>query len=543
MKKALFWVFLAGLMFLPAAGSLAGPGGSNHPQASWETLADGSKVYGFWQDSGGYRFLVECDPATGQLTGFAYLNSGKYVEQEVQVLDGYDEEYFIDYSQPKRYLYPIEILYGRYREQMLPIRYALQDPLRVAYPYGATIAEDWRPVLILLINPNAWTVKAGVTAVMDDGDRWSGEVVFAPYEWKYVMLKIPAGAKATGKDAYETSYIYVDTKITENLDPLSPPNYKYNPRADDGRVVSMYADLVGVQFGSPEDYDEVDIQKAFALRPAFKEVMRWVPEDPANWRVGRPEYDLVPGYRWDVVRVYGLTTEAGDPLPVVATQEDIENLRAVGPLKDENGNEVYYKTEGVTATLLKKEKVGRHDYIYYFKARIPVKNNTGFIAWFDNLRIVTRQYINGEYRKVRMPGSASGGPAPPGETIELYAEFTQDSREEERIWKPRVVAGSVFNGIGGIYYPEILRASVTINAVAGCEDYNDERHWSGEFYPYLPITLFDFEEVMTPEELATFARYVDTGIRDNITYFLAGQPELMRVSATYDRYEAIFDDD
>ncbi|MGI9951992.1 hypothetical protein V3F56_06465 [Moorellaceae bacterium AZ2] len=89
---------------------------------------------------------------------------------------------------------------------------------------------------------------------------------------------------------------------------------------------------------------------------------------------------------------------------------------------------------------------------------------------------------------------------------------------------------------------EACDGEVTIAAVAGCEGYNAERHYLSEFKPCLPVTMFDFEEVMTPAELARFANYVDRGIRNNISSFLAGQPEQMQVSAIYNRRRAIFDD-
>ncbi|KYH31308.1 hypothetical protein MOMUL_23790 [Moorella mulderi DSM 14980] len=548
-------------MLFPAAGHpAASPGGSSHPQASWETLADGSKVYGFWQDSGGYRFLIECDPATGQMTGFAYLNSGKFVEQEVQILDGYDQVQYIDTEQPKHYLYPPKIIpSAEYRGESLPIRYNGQEPQKVAYPYGSTLAEDWRGVIIPLLNRNPWPVTLRVHAFLN-GDDWTGNVTIGPYDTKWVMLKIPSGAKAGGSNAYSTTYIFIHAQVIENYDPQAPPEYRYNPRADDGDVVAMYADIQGLKFSGPEWYDERDSQKVFVLLPAFKKVLRWVPDDPGDWRVGHPEYDLVPGYAWKTVEVGSLHAVAVEPTSILATQEDIDSLRAAGPKDKYDPN--YYKTDGSTLTVYKKEKIGSgydeygHEitaYRYYYRARVVVSNQTGFTASFNDLSIASpHRQPNGDIEPELMPGRVSGGPIPPGGTGEFYTEFTQDNyalvnRKKNRwarlrLFSPLVLMGDIFNGIGGLRGAEACEGEVTISAIAGCENYNAERHYQSEFEPSLPVTMFDFEEVMTPAELARFANYVDQGIRNNIINFLAGHPEQMQVSAVYNRRRAIFDD-
>ncbi|WP_161485032.1 hypothetical protein, partial [Neomoorella mulderi] len=546
-KKIIFWLFLAGLMLFPAAGHpAASPGGSSHPQASWETLADSSKVYGFWQDSGGYRFLIECDPATGQMTGFAYLNSGKYVEQEVQVLDGYDQIQYIDTDQPKRYLYPpIIIPATMYRGRSLPIRNMGQDPYPVGYPYGDTITEDWRPVIIPLLNKNDWPVTLRVHAFLS-GDDWTGDVTIGPYDTKWVMLKLPANARAGGYNPYETAYIFVHAQVVENYDPYAPERYKHNPPADDGDVVAMYADIQGLEFSGPQ-WVETENIKVFDLEPAFKEVLRWVPDDPNNWRIGHPEYDVVPGYRWvDKTVGYPIGVVDGEVSSELATQEDIDQLKAVG----DGPGYPYYKFEGVTLKRTSTEVLDKwrkpggywyYVYRYHYKARIPIRNYSNYWVTIKDLSIACSGSKNPE-----VIGRISGT-IPPGETRDFYCEFYRDTHYKNwrgewvlnKDFSPRVKAGSIWNGIGGLLYPQILDAEVTLSAVAGGSYCNNK--YQSEYEPSIPLNMFKFERVMTPAELARYANY-NTSIRENITYFLAGHPELMRVTGRCNYRSQIFDD-
>lgn len=544
MQKLL--VLLAMIMVLALLPGAAGASGEPHP--GWETLADGSKVYGFWQDSGGYRFLIECDPATGQMTGFAYLNSGKYVEQEVQVLDGYDQVKYIDTSQPKRYLYSPEMYPPRakYRGESLSIRQGTEDPVQVGYPYGSSLAEDWRPVIVPIYNPNRWGVKAWVHAFLT-GDDWQGYVTLGPQETKWVMLKIPANAKIGGYNPYSSAYITVVTRVVENYDPLAPDEYKVNPPADNSSFVMWYADLRGLEFSGPEWYDERDTQKVLVLEPAFKEVMQWIPDNPGDWRVGHPEYDTVPGYRWVTKEVNPPNPLAGYPTSLSATQDDINNLRAAG-----EGNGPYYQTEGTTLKIYDKtpiyswqdEGFYRYIYRYYYKSRVVFYNNQDFYVTLDNFYIAAKQKEGKESRWRQIPVGISGTLAP-GETKEFYVYFTQDDGyfdseygyQYQRILSPYLTAGNIFNGIGGIKMVTSAAGNVTVNAVAGAENYCEEDDWQDAFEPSLRVTLFDFEEVMTPDELARFAAYEGGQILRNITNFLAGHPERMEVTAYYNNWE------
>jgi len=301
---------------------------------SWHTLTDGTEVFGYWVfPKNSPQVLVECDQQ-GNKTGWAYLNEGKFVEQERQVLIGYETKRVQDPSQPKRYLYPAEVYPSpRYMNESLShYKWGTREPKQVYYPFGDYLnREEWRQIIIPIYNPNDWAVKAKVrTFIPESRDVF---VNLGAKETKWVMVKLPQDAKVKGWKPYKINYLSVVVHIEENYDPYAPDEYKYQPPADDYDRVFYFCDATGLQFGAPQWYKEnEDDQEVFVLKPAFKTVMKWVPDDPEDWTIGKPVYETVPGYTWSRVEVYRPIAIDDRSPGKPASEQDISNMRAVGPM-------------------------------------------------------------------------------------------------------------------------------------------------------------------------------------------------------------------
>jgi len=500
---------------------------------------NGRDVYGYWLNFSGDSVFVECDPDTNQeIRG--WVNTGHFVTRQEQVLDGYDISYVEDYSQPKHYLYPPEAFPSEafYRDRTLEVMQGSQDPELVGYPFGKSISEDWRPVIIPIYNGNNWSVKTRIHTLME-GDDWTGDVVVGPRETKWVGLKIPAGATANNsRSSYSTDKITYVSTVVENYDPLAPSDYRINPTADDGNRTFYSCDFQGMDFSGSE-FKEHDKEFVLTLIPAFKEVMRWVPDDPGNWRIGHPEYDAVPGYKWKMVEVREPNPIEGDPTGVEATQADKDAMAAVGPL---TGN----KYETTYGTTLKKtgeaEGCSWYDYEqaqwYYlpaiiYQSRIVLQNSTQFVMEVNNFQIAA-QYIDDDASTYPFPIS---GTLQPNETKSFFVDHTDmpyyNGRSYEYMLRPKVY-GSYSKGIAGLKMVYPRSGTVKYNAVAG-EEWSVGKGWSNNADPSIPYTLFDYDRVMTPAELAQLGALRKGQILTNINYFLSGQPENMRVSAYYNR--------
>lgn len=83
MKKLilLIMVVLSFLYVTPAVADQA---------ASWITINDGTRVYGYWITVNGQNAAVEVNPVTNQPTGNAYIDTSYYTYESEQVIDHYD---------------------------------------------------------------------------------------------------------------------------------------------------------------------------------------------------------------------------------------------------------------------------------------------------------------------------------------------------------------------------------------------------------------------------------------------------------------------
>jgi len=610
-----------------------GPAYAAEGRPAWHTLEPGLEVYGYWinlnHNDKNYNFLVECD-SNGKKTGWAYVNNGTFKEVEVKKLDHYEEKEVIDTSQPKRYLYPPEVFPSpRYMgESLYVMDYGFREPEEVAYPYGDYLTEEWRSIIIPIYNPNKWPVKIWVRTVIN-GDDWKGYMELDARETKWVRALIPENAQIGGYHPYKTGNLTVVTKVVENYDPYAPDKYKLNPPADEYDSVLYWCDATGLEFSGPKWYDERDAQKVFRLVPAFKEVMEWQPDDLSG-RIGKPSYKTVPGYRWVTVEVSQPYAVSGYPSSVYATEDDIENMRAIGPgmlmcdtwlgfSLDELKNEI--KSGDKSGVISFRTESGR----YYRERKIYQKFiaenardmretiGSAFETMFKNYHTKPRQYFDNPYNEydncssfimdgqryyydhVRLSDSEnlyivfkqnkSGYLKSDGSTLKEYQEdhfkyhvvlrnwsdfimhltgFKIRYDDRFRDWYPFPAGGwdltlepgeaeeingnfkldserrfspdnrGEINGIAGIDVREAY-GEVTINAVAGAYNYNEDDEWIREFKPYIRKTMFDFEEIMTPSDLARFGEVQGAKIRTNLAKFLNGNSEKMECSATYSR--------
>ncbi len=516
------------------------------------TLADGTEKFGYWVHVKGYpKILIECDKS-GNRTGWAYVNGGRFEEKERKVLVGYKTEYVEDTSQPKRYLYPASVFpRPQYMGKSLPItQKSSREPERVYYPFGDYLdREEWRQIIIPIYNPNAWGVKAKVrTFIPEPRDVY---VDLEARETKWVMVELPENVRVKGYRPYEINKITVVVHIEENYDPYAPTEYRHRPPADDYDRVFYMCDAAGLQFGEPESYSKNDDdQVVFILVPALKEVMEWVPETSEEWRVGKPVYRTVGGYTFKRIEVQRPEAIHDRPSKIPATQEDIDNMRAVG--KDDEG---YVKTDGFTIKKVgdKEEYIGvnkerRSQYegnrIYrltdIYSVNQGFTNPTQFAMKLNDLQVVYRHRTS-KNRYVMLPVKWNLN-LQSGETKYMAGEFEVSRTAIER-WRggplttiedhnfePSILYGSMSNGIA------TLRTitgygSVTLNAIAGVDNYCDKDKWSHEFMPSINRNAFDFCKVMTVDELLAFGNVQGGKLNENIENFVIMSHEKVEVTA------------
>ena len=458
----------------------------------WNDLSDSLQVYGYWIHIQGKDVLVECNQ-DGSKTGWAYINNGSYIEKDVQVIDHYNETKVEDQSQPKRYLYAPEVYPGiRYRERTLSAS-TTGKPEQIGYPYGQYLNKDWRQIVIPIYNPNYWGVVASVKAMITDAEV-NEEVNLGAQETKWVLLEIPEGSTTN----YSTQFITVVTEVKQNLDPYAPDNYINNPQADDGKPVVSLTDATGLQFSGPEWYKEQDKQKVFVLVPAFKKVMEWIPDSFTNENIGTPTYKTVAGYGWNTVSV-------SKPYPVDGSSAGGSTLKDIAHRKE------FIDMNGYDGQ-------ARYNYFTTYDYNIAVRNyNTDFIFNISNLGVTYMDYRNGKYST--FPLSWSKATINPGDTINLNGNFEVN----DEYFHPEL------SSYGGLTMSECV-GTAKINAIAGVYNYFDQKNWAGSFEPAIYKTMFDYEKVMTPDELVSFGNS-NKNILSNISNFLQSKPELMSSKA------------
>ncbi len=74
------------------------------------------------------------------------------------------------------------------------------------------------------------------------------------------------------------------------------------------------------------------------------------------------------------------------------------------------------------------------------------------------------------------------------------------------------------------------------NVIAGVSGQYREKLWNDPFQPTLPLKMFETEEVMTPEELASFTNRCTSSVKSNIINFLGNKYEEVDVRAVYNWY-------
>lgn len=172
---------LAALIF-----SLPAWAGAGTPE--WQVI-NGQQVYGCWVDVGGTPAFVVYDPSTGKPVkdaggqGRAWINYGKYVEEEEQVLDGYDIATWADLDEGKQEinLEPVEgpiCLNGLSRDSSN----GAQTNANTPWPYQ--IAED-KTAVVKFRNDT----RAAVDVNGGDNNRDNGGFTIAP--WSEIWVKTP----------------------------------------------------------------------------------------------------------------------------------------------------------------------------------------------------------------------------------------------------------------------------------------------------------------------------------------------------------------
>lgn len=233
----------------------------------------GVDVYGFWTAVGGKKAFVVCDPATGEMIrdaagrGTAWINDGRYVTKQVQVLDHYETSRVEDWNVIKK-VDPVQVSmiapniftdvswdWDYYRETGQMRRLTSSG---VGWPGPAEgylipgSDPDYWLVVAEVVNPNPWPVRARVGgdissfregfASYHDAQRlaFDKEMILGAYESKYVLINrgkvFPTGILAkdtewSGSDPQKQqswSEGYCSSDILENTDPELPAYLRPN---------------------------------------------------------------------------------------------------------------------------------------------------------------------------------------------------------------------------------------------------------------------------------------------------------------------------
>jgi len=177
----------------------------------------------------------------------------------------------------------------------------------------------------------------------------------------------------------------------------------------------------------------------------------------------------------------------------------------------------YLKTDGSTLKRYQED---------HFKYHVVLRNRSGFIMRLTGFDIRYDDFF-GDWHF--FPSGGWDLTLEPGETQEINGNLKLNPDQR---FIPEI-RGDI-NGIAGIDVRE-ANGKVTINAIAGVANYWEEDDWRREFEPYIRRTVFDFEEVMTPSDLARFGIMQGSQIRTNISHFLNGNADIMKCNANYNK--------
>ena len=219
----------------------------------WVTLADNTQVYGYWQDTKGHWVLVECNPSTGEETGFAFLSSGEYKTAEKEVVDRYE---YITKEERNRVKELRPVVVEKVFAPNAPTSVGVDEDyyyetgeIRMITKYSATWPGSTSPIIVpsldpkrylivaAVTNPNPFPVKAKVNISLHNTNNPSGadlEVIFQANETRYVKVNdqyqnnivYEWGGYSNGSWSNGYSKEYNTTNITENMDSELPQYLK-----------------------------------------------------------------------------------------------------------------------------------------------------------------------------------------------------------------------------------------------------------------------------------------------------------------------------
>jgi hypothetical protein len=296
------------LLLVFTAVCLPGPVSAD-PARQWVSLvtgADGSGnpiyawVYGYYASAGGGtgNLFIQCDPATGNPIGEAYISG-----QQVGTKSEQEQVPVVTYQAQTHKLYAVEVfpdLLWKGDVGLLPY-WAASNQLAVNCPFY-TLPDNWTWMVYAFNNDNNWPVVADVT---NCGLGSAGEALPSPmYEYfgagqtKYLRLEINSNlnGQSVAHDFWTVANIH------QNLDPLATPPFVTDPPAYDGTGVCWSGDdWEGLTFNSISNGEYVPYytsQDFWALQPGFVQEPAWVPNPGEDPRWGTIQWNTVPGFVW-----------------------------------------------------------------------------------------------------------------------------------------------------------------------------------------------------------------------------------------------------
>jgi hypothetical protein len=305
------FVILSILLLLLAAASILFPEpGSADATRQWASLVTGvdgngnvaySQLYGYYAAVGGStsNVFIECDPFTGNETGYAYV-SGQRVGSISHRYPVVSQE--LDLTQ-RHTLYATENFPNVLWKGNVNLQpyWAASNQLSATCPYLA-LPGDWKWMVYQFCNNNKWPVVAKVRVTLGGvGETWEGYEPFSAGETKYLRLQMNG---SVGPTSSVGNNFWTWANIHQNLDPLAPPvsvllrDVVNDPSADDGTGICWSADQwQGLSF-SQGSYNYYTSKYFWALQPGFRQVPAWAPNlgEDAHW--GTIRWDSVPGYVW-----------------------------------------------------------------------------------------------------------------------------------------------------------------------------------------------------------------------------------------------------
>jgi|GEM_PF-3911954 len=279
------------------------------PQLQWADLVTGvdtngnptiTRVYGYYANvKQAGQVFVDCDPATGKETGWAYVPGAKVGERQTQKLLEYERG--LDPSVTKTLFSPWvtrplwkgteTMALAAIRETPGLIEYG--NVMRVMCPYGDNPAQwpdYWKWIFYPLENRNNWPVVFN-TSVYGKG----GEGYIGAGETKYYRRVLDNSECRLDNTIYQL----VSTEVKENLDPealssVGPDGYLNWP------AWWGIADYQPLMFTN-NYYDGCGyyaFKGLWRLRPCFKKIPKFIP-DTSGSSVGSLTFETVPAYRWE----------------------------------------------------------------------------------------------------------------------------------------------------------------------------------------------------------------------------------------------------